>query len=78
MTGWIKLTPTQATAIAALSATNPGNNFVTPTLDVNGDKWIAAALLSESLFAHYAPVLSTLSVTQQQAPEWPQAEGFAI
>jgi hypothetical protein len=71
-TGWIKLTAQQATDIANLSASNPGNNFITPRLDALGNKWLSAGGLNEPLFAHYAPVLATLSVTQQEEPIWPE------
>jgi hypothetical protein len=71
MTGWIKLTSAQAAQIAALSASNPGDNFITPRSDAIGHKWIFGDVLDEPAFSYYASVLSTLTVTQQNEPSWP-------
>ncbi len=64
---WIKLTPEQASAIAALSATNPTNNFVVPVADAQGDTWLAADVLTETngLFSHYRELLTELTPTDE-------------
>lgn len=71
--GWIKLTGAQAAALDFISDTNTGENFVAPVADVAGDLWLCADCLDEihGLFARYASVLATLSVTQATAPIWP-------
>ncbi len=60
---WVKLTNAQAAAIDALSATNTGAHFIVPVLDSKGAKWIGADVLTEPNFAHYAPALVGLSVS---------------
>lgn len=73
MSGFIKLTSDQAAQLADLSGSNPTNDFVTPRADANGDLWLNASILKESsgLFAHYGPLLATLTVTQFNPPAWP-------
>lgn len=69
---WIKLTAPQASAIAALSATNTTNNYVRPRLDASGNAWLSASILnSGSTFAHYAGVLGSLTPTHYAEPQWP-------
>jgi hypothetical protein len=74
MNGWIKLTAGQAAQLQALTASNPGPSYLLQgTVDAGGDSWLSADCLQEAagIFAHYAPLLSTLTVTQQQSPTWP-------
>ena len=65
---WIKLTSPQAAELAALSESNPTSNFVSPLIDVDGAQWIGADCLTEvsGVFAHYAPLLSTLAPTAEE------------
>lgn len=60
MTRWIRLTSVQALAIDALSASNPGNNYIIPVRDINGEQWICSDVLGEPMFLHYAPALDNL------------------
>lgn len=62
---WVRLTAQQAANIETLSATNRTNNFIDPVADASGAQWIGADVLTEPLFAHYAPALSTLTPTNE-------------
>lgn len=69
---WIKLTTTQANAIAAASASNTTCNFLTPRTDANGAKWISADVLKDlETFSAYASVISSLTPTHVNPPAWP-------
>lgn len=69
---WIKLTPAQAAELAALSASNPGNDFVTARLDKFGSAWLGSDVLGAAdQFEHYAAFLAGLAPTHYAEPQWP-------
>jgi hypothetical protein len=55
---WVKLTPSQAAQLDALTASNAGPHRIASRADVSGAKWIGADLLGEPLYAHYSQPLA--------------------